>query len=272
MEIPTNTEIDARTSVQEVEPLMVSDLRHPAVEGLKRVLREEALQELLDPAALPVTGPPDPNYHPTSFPNYEYARDSGLLDQFYYDPATGDDGIMHTLVGDTRLDLETGAKEVAGFHHEPSASDRSTYVDRSGISQKPDKHKVQYNELPFEPYRAEVVVKGYAKQVFQKNKEGKIEAVKAGSSMFPREYDVLAVLQAARIARDTRDRSLDTPGRNGTVIATGEVPMLDGAASMKLRLILSKDNERVMTAFPLVPRRPGSMNLTQEEITRHLGL
>lgn len=52
--------------------------------------------------------------------DYEYAKDSGLVDMFYFNPETGRDGLLHVLSGDMQKG-PNGAVVVEGFHHEPSA-------------------------------------------------------------------------------------------------------------------------------------------------------
>src|ERR1700742_3410986 len=52
--------------------------------------------------------------------DFDYAKKSGLIDMFYYNPETGEDGLTHTLGGNLIVGTE-GAKLVEGFHHAPSA-------------------------------------------------------------------------------------------------------------------------------------------------------
>lgn len=74
--------------------------------------------------------------------------------------------------------------------------------------------------------------------------------------MFPKEYDPLMVMQAIRIARDTRDSERDKVNDGAKVIVTeGRVPLIDGETPMRVRLILDRDTEKVITAAPIV--RPG---------------
>ncbi|GAC1390504.1 MAG: hypothetical protein NVSMB46_00310 [Candidatus Saccharimonadales bacterium] len=252
-----------------------NDEFNPALDGLKSVSRQNKLQRLLDPPALPVIGPADPNSEFSNFPNYEYAHDSGILDQFYYDPKTGEDDIIHILSGDLLEDSKDRSgmtKLASGFHHEPSASHSQTYVDRLEIKNKSSKHRVQYQEYPFEPYKAQVIVKGYQKSgVFKKNEDDQAVAIATGSNMFPREYDALTVLKTAILARDTRDKNMDKIIDN-KIIAQGSVLYLDGKHEMKIHLILDKDSNKIITAFPLVERKPGVMKLDLESINTYLGL
>ncbi len=224
--------------------------------------REAALKDLLDPAA--------EGEDVRHFPNYEYAKDSGLFDHFYFNPVTGRDGIRHTLEGDMRV-AENGSVQVAGFHHEPSSRRADTFVDYEEVAKKKARTLRNYRRYPFEPYRTNVVIHGYAKSILEKSEDGTSHVVSAKSSMFPAEYDALAVLQAARIAKETRNTSQDAPGDKSTIVTEGFAPMLDGKSQMQIRLILDADTEQILTAFPMT-RREAEMELSPESINQHLGL
>lgn len=224
--------------------------------------RDEALKALLDPS---------PNGEPMDHhPNYEFAKDSGLLDIFYFDPETGEDGLRHILEGDVRHG-ENGAREVAGYHHEPSAQGPDTFVDYEALSKKNSRGMRDYKRFPFSPYNAPVVIKGYAKSVLQRREDGSFEEITSKSSMFPEEYDALAVMQAARIALETRDTRNDEKADKNLIVSEGFAPMLDGEHHMKLKLWLDADTGQLVTAFPIV-KRSTSPSLTKEEINQHLGL
>jgi hypothetical protein len=88
--------------------------------------------------------------------------------------------------------------------------------------------------------------------------------------MFPSDYDALAVMQAIRIARDTRDTSRDkiieATGSSRAVIRTeGKVPLIDGKSFMTIKFILDKDSGKVITAFPKIRDKP-IMGLGEEEM------
>lgn len=226
------------------------------------VERERALKDLLDPHA-----PGETLMH---FPNYEYAVDSGLVDIFDFDPETGEDALRHLLEGDV-IEHQNGAREVSGFHHEPSARRQQTYVDREILEDKNPRYRRDFREYPFSPYNAHVVVDGYRKSSLRRNEDGSLKEVTEKSSMFPKEYDALAVMQAIRIARDTRNMSNDKEGAGGVIVTEGMTPLLDGQNTMRLRLILDKDTQKIISAFPMA-RRSEQVQFTPEEVHTHLGL
>ena len=230
---------------------VVIDLRQPSTENINRAHRDIALQNMLGT-------------------DYEYARDQGLIDMFYYNPETGEDALLHTLSGDI-IQSENGSKEVAGFHHGPSSAHPDTYVDTKPLEGKNAKALRNYRRFPYEPYNAFVVINGYPKRVLRENDEGKTEFVNAHSTMFPDEYDALTIMQAIRTARDTRDKTIDKPGRKERIVTHGEAPLIDGQNTLPLRLILDKDSEQVITAFPIA-LRTGVMKLSQTAIKQYLGL
>jgi hypothetical protein len=216
--------------------------------------------------------------------DYDYALDSGLVDMFAYNPRTAEDGLLHVLTGESRA--TKGGVVVVGFHHEPSAPAvwpmvkvkgkirSTTRVDRGRVQRLPSKERHEYREFPFEPYAAYVVIDGLRKKRLAKNENGNQQVVDVRSSMFPKEYDALAVMQAIRIARDSRKVSQDcnvanSDGRN-VINAVGAAPLIDGVSPMKIRMILDAKDKRVITAFPLLPEQPGIMRLTPQSADYHL--
>lgn len=223
---------------------------------------ETALRELLDPS---VSGEAV-----TVHPNYEYAKDSGLLDLFYFNPLTGEDSLRHILEGDMVVGSH-GAREVAGFHHEPSSRRPDTYVDLAHLEGRNSQSLRDYRRFPYEPYSARVVIQGYDKSALRKRPNGSSEVMSAKNSMFPREYDPLAIMQAAKLALETRDRRQDEPKSKDTLVTEGFAPMLNGVDSMKLRLVLDAPTEKILTVFPVV-RQTSVMKLTSQTALQHLGL
>ncbi len=202
-------------------------------------------------------------------PDYEFAQNSGLLDMFYRDDATGEDGVMHVL-GGVRLESEEGVPLALGYHHEPSAANDNTYVDRSYLEGANSKKLKQYAERRYEPYQGRTVIHGLEKA--------------GNSTMFPKEYDALAVLQAVKQAYDGRETAKDTLKENGALLNEGEATMLDGTSKMQIRLVMNPVTKKVVSAFP-VASRSNALNLgvrasnsTQEAtknteaIHGHLGL
>ncbi len=211
--------------------------------------------------------------------DYEFAKDSGLVDVFYYDAETQQDGLLHTLSGNSRIDQE-GRVVVEGFHHEPSADIGSfpvkgTRVDREHLEGANSSKRRTFAEQPYEPYYAKVEIEGRKKRGTITDKEtGEKRVTQINNGMYPKEYDPLAVMQAVRLAKDERDKSKDqiseTDQGREVIVSETLAPMLDGEHKFKIRLVLDRDTEKVITAMPYP--RPGIMKLSSEAIKQHLGL
>lgn len=202
--------------------------------------------------------------------DYDYAHEAGLLDMFDYRPEIGRDPLLHILTGELKTN-EHGDILPEGYHHEPSARHPETVVDRQHMLDGDNHHRKKYREKPFEPYQARVTIEGFRKHTAVV-KKGVTESVPVSNVMFPKEYDALVVLQAIRQARETRDKSLDKPGRDGAIVATGYATMLDGETRMSIRMILDGQNEKVITAHPYAPKERGYMNLSEVAIQENLGV
>lgn len=228
--------------------------------------REAMLRALLDP---PVIEGAESGH----FGNYEYAVDSGLIDVFEYNPETGRDGIEHLLLGDVTV-RANGMTNVGGLHLNPNP-EYALEVHGSFI-QEPDlstqKSRRVHRQYPFEPYIAEVTVKGTKKYSTHRDEEGNVVVRHTNNTMFPKEYDALAAMQAVRIARDTRDPSLDIPipEEPGGRFGKGYVPLIDGETLMPVNLVLN-ENDEVVSAFPCA-KGSGYMKLTDMAIDHALGL
>lgn len=210
-----------------------------------------------------------------------YAKDAGLVDMFYFDPQTGEDGLVHTLAGSIRQGTD-GSFIAEGFHHEPSGAAvwpevatesgplPSTRVDRTHLDDLPSKKRAGFKEHPLEPYNAKVIVNGLGKHAIRADAEtGEITVAAAKNTMYPKEYDAMAVLQAIKAAYGNRDRQQDQAIEDGDgrrkIVSEGEAILLDGKSTMKIRLVLDADTEKIITAIPIAPQRPGVMRLTNEE-------
>ncbi len=173
--------------------------------------------------------------------DYDYAKQTGLMDQFYMEPHTGRDSLLHILGGDTHVSAE-GATVRSGFHHEPSARHPQTKV----ISRIEDR--------PWEPYKANVAIEGRLKQrpIIDPN-TGEQKFLPEFNSMFPKEYDALAVMKAITGARDNRDQSHDKLDR-GRISTFGTVKLADGKTDMKIKLVLDPKDQKIMAAIPHITR------------------
>lgn len=215
--------------------------------------------------------------------DYEHAKETGLIDAFYYDPVTGEDAIMHILAGDSRQD-DNGNSVYEGFHHEPTGEmiwgqdpetgEPQTRVDREAVSSSPSQKRRKYREFPFEPYLGKVDINGVPKlRVGEPKKEGGLDRI--DNSMFPKEYDALAVMKSIKQALDSRDKSKDeTSDKNERPTLINKhafAPMLDGESSYQVLLVIDEETGKVVTAMP-TPKSVGIMRLSREAIRRHLGL
>lgn len=202
--------------------------------------------------------------------DYEFAKDSGLLDKFYLDPKAGQDALLHILTGDIETN-DTGGIIPGGFHHEPSARDGLTYVERDHIEHRRKADARDYIEVPYNPYAAQIVIEGFRKTRHTKDGiTGELTPRPVNNGMFPKEYDALTVMQAIWQALETRDTSKDR--QSGKYIITeGRAMLLDGETTMKLRLCLDEETGKVISAFPTSLTK-SKMRLTNEDKQKHLGL
>ena len=219
--------------------------------------------------------------------DYEFAHNSGLINLFYYNPDTGEDGLMHTLGGEYYVSQD-GTRIPSGFHHEPSANvswvydsngerieKPTTHVDREHLKPESEesnaKHRKRFLELPYNPYSARVIIDGLRKMThFYDPKTGERTLTITDNGMFPKEYDALAVMQAVKQAVEGRDKTKDVIDlERGTIVATGESVLLDGKTKMHIRMILDAKSGKVKSAFPKV--RPNAMKLSRQEIKASLG-
>lgn len=213
--------------------------------------------------------------------DYEYAKESGLIDLFHYDPDKGEDGLLHTLAGDLRTSMN-GSMVSEGYHHEESGEQvwpsvltsegprPSTRVDRSHLEDLTPKRRAKYEEFPLAPYAAQVVIGGirkFAIHVDQKTGEKKLSP--ASNSMFPKEYDALATMQSVRIAYDkpeTQEQILAHEGNSEDFFVKTAVPLMDGKSSMQVGLAIDGQSKKVISAFPILGKKSDRMKLTPEEV------
>src|SRR5205085_2908411 len=102
-------------------------------------------------------------------------------------------------------------------------------------------------------------------QVNPETGQSKVEEAK--SAMFPKEYDPLVVMQAIRIALQTRNRSADREVSNGFLVGEGYAPLIDERSTMKIRLVLDPKTEKVIAAYP-TGRYKGIMKLSEIAIQK----
>lgn len=222
-------------------------------------------------------------------PSYDlqYAKDAGLIDMFYYNAETGEDGLLHTLSGAMETQSD-GLTMPQGYHHEESGEALAakvrledgtvvpdTRVDRTHIADLNAKKRRQFAEHPMEPYTAQVVIGGFRKMSIHRNADGTKKVTPAKNSMFPRQYDALGVLQAIRLANENQDpasvrETFDEASGMGTIIVEGNAPLIDGETPMRIRIVKDQETGKILTALPIMPHNPGLMKLTEEEVVRHM--
>ncbi|MES2971742.1 MAG: hypothetical protein V4702_05470 [Patescibacteria group bacterium] len=203
-----------------------------------------------------------------------HAHETGLVDAFFYDETSGEDGLLHVLSGEMVAGPD-GASLPMGFHHEPSAIDSRTFVDRQHLELEVSSsdHRRRYREFPYEPYPAHVVIEGLRKVRVATADDGTKEIAPAKSHMFPKEYDPLAVMKTVVAARDNRDTSTDVlDPENQVIVARGSAIVLDGQTKMDIGLILEPASGKIRSAFPANRKESGLMALDKEQVLGHLGL
>lgn len=231
--------------------------------------REAALRQILPPL------------------DYADAERMGLIDMFEYDPDRGLDGLLHTLAGDVSTG-SSGGIIPGGFHHEESGalawgevrtnngSKRFiTRVDRDHLVDADAKGRRKYLERLGEPYLARIAIGDRPKYAAHEDpKTGEITLEAAKNTMYPKEYDALAVLQAIRIAFEGRDPANDrmaTASTGQTVIVNeSEVPLIDGKSAMTIRLVIDAATNKIKTAIPVIKKKGGIMNLTGQQLNSHI--
>jgi EndoU nuclease-like protein len=212
---------------------------------------------------------------------YDYARESGLVDYFDYNPTTGEDGLVHTLAGDTDVlgipggfHHEESGKQLGGVVTDEAGNERyATRVDREHLETAKSSTRRWYRHRPGEPYIARIAINDRTKLSVHKTPEGKSTLEPAKNAMFPKEYDALAVLQAVRQAYHTSDipnarHAIDDRGRPA-LVTEGQAVLIDGKTTMPIRLVLNPDTYRVRTAIPIISGKHGLMDLTDEQMMAH---
>ncbi len=262
----------SETLTHSSEPMPQSSMLQPELQSVVPQISPEQLAEN--------TANREANVKELLGMDYDYARESGLVDMFYYDPVTGEDGLTHTLGGNLRTKAN-GMVEPLGFHHEPSGemmwphttdsvtgeAQPSTRVQRGHLESLNNKERARFKEHPLEPYRAQVAIGGLTKYApYREN--GETVYAPARSSMFPKEYDVLPVLQSIRTAMNDPERTVE-PSVNdeGTpvTVVQGNAKLIDGKTDMPVRMVLDAETGKIRTAIPMIKNRPGYMKLTPEQ-------
>lgn len=199
--------------------------------------------------------------------DYDYAKDNGLIDMFYVNPDTGQDGLMHVFLGNVTETAE-GAKIIEGFHHEPAPrlvsrqpiTEIGSYVDRTHLIDANHDKRVIYKEHPYLPYTGKVFVRGARKlKAFDTlakasidNTPIKLDDIDVKNGMFPKEYDPLTVMKLIKQAVSERDKTEDkvSPRNPDVITNTSHTPLIVGNVKYPIRLVLDKATEKVITAFP----------------------
>lgn len=207
--------------------------------------------------------------------DYPYVCESGILDDFFYDPKTGEDAIIHILAGN-RVETAEGSILVGGFHHEESGRLLSeaaimgtgiTRVDTSHLDGADSAKRRKYRRFPGEPYQAQVFIHGL-KKIQHKGTANEPDLEPAVNTMFPEDYDGLTVIQMVRFAYHNRkvdnDKDAVTATGQRVLINQADVLMIDGKTSYTIRLVMDADTKKIKIAHPL-NKEGGRMRLTESE-------
>lgn len=217
---------------------------------------------------------------------YGYVESSGLADLFYYNPETGEDGLVHTLAGDADPS-EGGVAIPGGFHHEESGKiwgtitdpetgeERdTTRVEREHLEAGNSEYRKRFRERRAEPFLAHVAIADQPKMALTKDKKGDTHFGPAKVAMYPKEYDSLAVMQTVRTAYENFDPAEAREGINDrgnpVLIVQGKAILIDGVTTMPIRMVLDKETKKIMTAHPIISGKAALMNLTEDQMVQHM--
>jgi hypothetical protein len=195
--------------------------------------------------------------------DYDDAVQNGIVDAFYFNPETGQDGLVHVLAGDNKTNRAGVVIKNAGFHHAPSGEEAWPWVlDANGEAIPSTRTTHEYKRREFEPYEANIVIGGLIKETQRFNhRTGQNERTSSPNSMFPKEYDAFmvakGVAEAARSRNKANDRVLPNLSHGRQVVeATTKMRLIDGSRRMKVSLLLDRETGKIITAYPLVESVP----------------
>lgn len=201
--------------------------------------------------------------------DWPYVEESGLLDDFYYNPINGEDALTHILTGNIESS-PNGSFTVGGFHHAPSAellwaplmnSDGDvllpTRVDEDHLQTANSRERRKYRKYPGDASYSRVVINGLSKVASQVNpKTREVEIIPVSNGMFPTDHDALAVIQKIRYAYHNLDPAKQevvvTPEGPRLLKNIGTMPLLDGKTMLSVMIIMDSKSKKIMTAYPLV--------------------
>ncbi|HEY8999507.1 MAG TPA: hypothetical protein VIM53_04300 [Candidatus Saccharimonadales bacterium] len=196
--------------------------------------------------------------------DYDDAVANGIVDAYYFDPATGQDGLIHMLAGNSKTN-RNGVIINGGFHHGPSGELAWPHVmDGKGAPIPSTRTTYEHRRRSFEPYDADVVIGGILKTVQRVNPStGRRDSqpVTVQSSMFPKEYDSFMVAKGVAEAARSRNKANDVVspdlsyGRE-VVETLGKMRLVDGSRRMEVKLILDRRSGKILTAYPLINTSP----------------
>ncbi len=201
---------------------------------------------------------------------YDYAKDSGLIDMFAYNEQTGEDALIHTLAGDYR----PGTTIPRGFHHGPSGEAVwPSVMNADGVAEPVTRILYSGKEHHYmEPSYSLVAVGGLEKMLTQRHpKTGELTTAVGRFGMFPDEYDALAVMQAIRIAKENPvpDQKIQQADDKPFFTMDGLAPLIDGKSHMKIRMVIDRATGKIVTAFPKTRGKP-IMGLTEDQMWEHI--
>jgi len=204
----------------------------------------------------------------------DYLIESGSFDIFDSDRDTETSALKHILIGDIDGGFHSSAAvQLLGLNH-PSRLGK-TMIDKAHLSGKNAKKRRDYRELPFEPFSAHVVVGGMRKLIAQRPDESGISK-DIVNSMFPTEYDPVAVVRTINMAYKNIDQTTDRTillqdGTEAVFNDSGTSLLLDGNTQVNIVMLLDPATRKIITAYPKNKHTP-YMKLDKQQINTHLGL
>lgn len=211
--------------------------------------------------------------------DWPYVEKSGILDDFYYNPETGEDALTHILTGNI-VSSPSGGFVVGGFHHAPSAEllwahstneDGDvllpTRVDEDHLLTANSAERRKYKKNPGDAWYGRVIINGLRKVASHINPATQeVEIKPILNSMYPDDHDALAVVQKIRYAYHnldvSRQQEVVTPDGVRLIRNIGTMPLLDGETMLSVMIVMDPESKKIMTAYPLVGK--GAMRLDDE--------
>ena len=190
--------------------------------------------------------------------DYEYAKDSGLLDRFFHEDRA-DGAIIHILIGNQE------EKGFGGGHHDASIGrvpdSRAAIVDKDSLSDtsklgKTTKKNLKRKAEDWAPGRKLVSIHGQLRtELNEKNQERLV-----ASSVFPESMDAFSTL---RMITHAFDNSAEAEVHDGIKVVEKNIELPNG--DMRLKIIADTETDKIITAYP-VPKHSTAVTPDEEQV------